>query len=407
MAGPPIEPALAIADRTSHPPRDEKSIPFVFRSHQNVDCPSAMKRSLFFLLTAALLLGCLESARSQTPALPKAQIVLFTPSDVSPPPPKSFGPRLHQFGEYAEKFFYDEMKRWGYGTKRKEIFERGPDGKISVLTVKGDLKAAGGEYRKKWISRQVLDKLKSEHQVTPAGDLFWIFVYVGDPPAKHSNYRGTGDSKNGGWAVLNYTNLPGKITLEKPIVSPLHDKLTLKGCIHEFGHALGLPHIGPKVDYGLGNTLMGPITRTYRSQGHPNDNEAYLSEASAAILSAHPIFTGDPSFRNKLPKTVFHDLKVTRSPAGTAISVSGRLETNHEVHRIVVIDDRANKPGAYWVKGYVTAPGADATFSLDIAKPQQCRGQLKLLVVYTNGAVTGGGLKRGIGSAKLVPYQFP
>ena len=35
----------------------------------------------------------------------------------------------------------------------------------------------------------------------------------------HEGYRGSGNSKDGGWAVLNYTNLPGAISLRSPMVS--------------------------------------------------------------------------------------------------------------------------------------------------------------------------------------------
>ncbi|MDV6032581.1 MAG: hypothetical protein F9B45_21350 [Phycisphaera sp. RhM] len=97
--------------------------------------------------------------------------------------------------------------------------------------------------------------------------------------------------------MLNNTNLPGKISPRSPMVTPLNDKLTLKGCIHEFGHGLGLPHIGPKVELGKGNTVMGPVNRIYAYHKMPNRTKAYLSEASAAILSTHPVFTGNGTKR--------------------------------------------------------------------------------------------------------------
>ena len=40
---------------------------------------------------------------------------------------------------------------------------------------------------------------------------------------------------------------------------PELNNMAIKGTIHEFGHALGLPHIGPRPGRKLGNTLMGPI----------------------------------------------------------------------------------------------------------------------------------------------------
>ena len=358
-----------------------------------------------FAIAVGLVVFSMAQLAAQNVAVPKAQIVLFTPSDVPPPPEKAYRERLDQFGRFAEQFFNQGLKDWGYAPQRKEIFERDPDGKISVIYVQGDLPVAGDQYTRKWISTQVYDKLKSEHNLKPAGDLFWIFVYIGDPPAKHSNYRGSGNSKDGGWAVLNYTNLPGKISLDGDVVSDFHDKLFLKGCIHEFGHALGLPHIGPKIELRKGNTLMGPVTRIYVANKMPNETKAYLSEASAAILSAHPVFTGDPTARNKLPKTEFKQVKTSYDKKAHSISVTGKLESNHPVHKIVVIDDRDDKIGGYWVKGFVADLDDQSKFSLDIPNPNPS-GQLRVLAVYENGAFTGDGKKHGIDSATTVPYSF-
>lgn len=344
---------------------------------------------------------------AQGPVVPKAQVVLFTPSDVTAPSPDVYLPRLHDFGLYAEVFFNKGLRDWGHHPKRKEIFERDQNGKITVIHVKGDLKAAGDEYKKQWISRQVLGKLRSEHKITTAGNLFWIFVYLGDPPAKHSNYRGSGNSRDGGWAVLNYTNLPGKVDLAQDAVSSFHDRLFLKGCIHEFGHALGLPHIGPKTELGKGNTLMGPITRIYAYHKKPDRTKAYLSEASAAILSAHPVFTGDPTLRRKLPQTSFADLKADYDQRANGVSVTGQINANHDVHRIIVVDDANDKIGGYWVKAFVAKPGPQGKFAVSIPRPQKCSGKMKVLAVHTNGAFTGNGQKHGIESASLLSYSFP
>ncbi|MCA9136693.1 MAG: hypothetical protein KDB00_08040 [Planctomycetales bacterium] len=349
------------------------------------------------------LFGC-ASVVAQNTFIPEAQIVLFTPSDIKPPPREDYLPRLNLFGLYAEQFFHDGLKDWGYQPARKEIFNRDADGKITVIHVKGDLPAAGGSYKDKWISAQVHDKLKSDHGIKIAGNLYWIFVYVGDPPVRHDNYRGSGNSKDGGWAVLNYINVSSKVSLGDEMVSRLHDDLTLKGCIHEFGHALGLSHIGPKVELRKGNTLMGPVNRIYAAQKLPNRTKAYLAEANAAVLSTHPIFTGDASQRNKLPETDFQQIKVSFNRRSRTMDVTGRLKSSDQVHRIIVIDDRDDKIGAYWVKGYVAELDARSGFSVSIPQPGPT-GSLKILAVYTNGAYTGDGMKRGIESAHVVPYS--
>ena len=72
---------------------------------------------------------------------------------------------------------------------------------------------------------------------------------------------------------------------------------------------------------------------------------------------------------------------------------------------MIVIDDRDDKIGGYWVKAFVTEVDKQSRFSVSIPQPGRS-GQLKVLAVYTNGAFTGDGKKRGIGSATLVPYSF-
>ena len=248
--------------------------------------------------------------------------------------------------------------------------------------------------------------LREQHNVKTQGNLFWIFVYVGDPPAKHDVYRGAGNSKNGGWSALNYTNIEGKISINQPMVSRFHNEIFLKGCIHEFGHALGLPHIGPKIELRKGNTLMGPVTRIYAQHKMPKQNHAYLSEFSAAVLSQHPVFTGNTPYRTKLPKTQFSETKLTYSVAKRSVVVTGKLESDGTVHRVLLIDDRDDKPAAYWVKGYVTKTDSEGQFKFDVPRPKACKGTMKLLAVYTNGAFTGNGEKYGDQSATDLPYVF-
>lgn len=76
------------------------------------------------------------------------------------------------------------------------------------------------------------------------------------------------------------------------LVSSEHNKFLLKGCIREFSHGVGLDHIGPKPELRLGNTLMGPIQRSMSGK-KDSKTMGCLSEANAAILSVHPIFSGN------------------------------------------------------------------------------------------------------------------
>ncbi|MEM9588472.1 MAG: hypothetical protein AAGA03_14405, partial [Planctomycetota bacterium] len=79
--------------------------------------------------------------------------------------------------------------------------------------------------------------------------------------------------------------------------------------------------------------------------------------------------------------------------------------SDHPVHRIVVVDDRDDKVGSYWVKGFVAQLDEESRFSVSIPNPGR-KGKLKLLAVFQNGAFTGNGFKRGIESGTIVPYSF-
>jgi len=82
----------------------------------------------------------------------------------------------------------------------------------------------------------MIQKLVREHGIPQNSNLWWIFVYLGDGPARFPNFRGTGDSKLGGWAILNYDASPGEIRLDKELAEGFHDDFMLKGAMHELGH---------------------------------------------------------------------------------------------------------------------------------------------------------------------------
>ena len=104
-------------------------------------------------------------------------------------------------------------------------------------------------------------------------------------------------------------------------------KLMLKGMLHELGHAFGMPHIGPlKVD-DAGNTLMGPTHKHHRHVTGREEQRVYLSEAEAAMLSAHPAFRGVPYKRVRLPKVEVEDVTYKVVRRDKAIMVSGRVSS--------------------------------------------------------------------------------
>ncbi len=356
--------------------------------------------------TALLMLAMQPVANrahaQQDPKLPTIRIIFFTPSDVSPP--EGVNERLTQIAKYTEAFFFKWMKHWGYEPAAEHMFQWNADGTVEVLFAKGDQpadKVVDGSFRPKMIQQ-----LTKEHKIPRNGNINWIFVYKGDPPARFDKFVGSGNSKAGGWATANYLSAAGSIRLDKDIAEGFHDDFALKGCIHEFGHALGLPHQGPRLKHKAGNTLMGPVTRIWeRELGH-KDGRGYLSEGSAAMLWKHPIFSGTARKRGEMPRLNMLKFEPSFEARKLQIEINGRVASDAKVHSVIVIDDMDKKPGAYWVRPYVSRVDKDGNFQVIIDEPIDSGGTYRVMFCFDNGVVTGDGKRHGTVGAIDKKYTY-
>ena len=78
------------------------------------------------------------------PPPPTIRIILFTPSDRTPP--AGVPHRLTQIADATERFLFGEMKRWNYPPAVARLFRRNPDGTVEVIYVKGDRPASDPFY---------------------------------------------------------------------------------------------------------------------------------------------------------------------------------------------------------------------------------------------------------------------
>lgn len=357
---------------------------------------------IFFwgLLTPSILFAQSEKT---DPKLPTLRIIFFTPADVDPP--ANAEERLTEVAKYTENFFVKWMKHWKYEPAREKIFQWKPDGNVEVLFAKGDQKAAtytDGSFRPKAV-QQIIRKYK----VPRNGNINWFFVYKGDPPTRFAHYKGAGNSKQGGWAVCNFHSSDGKISLKTDIAEGFHQDFTLKGCIHELGHGVGLPHLGPRMKRDLGNSLMGPVTRIWEKFRGPKDRRAYLTEASAAMLWKHPLFTGTSKNRSEFPaKIQLANYKAAFNRKSKTITVSGKLISDRSAHSVILVDDMDNKPGEYWKRAYVGRIQKDGSFSTEIDEPVPSGGKFRILFCFDNGIVTGTGKGHALNAAIEKSYRY-
>ncbi|WP_298859812.1 hypothetical protein [uncultured Gimesia sp.] len=361
-----------------------------------------MRYLILFVLLASFPISAFGQAK-----MPQIQIVFFTPADVDAP--AGVSRRLTQVADYTEAMLVKWMKVWDYSPKREQIFQRNSDGSVKILFVKSPETLASGKFPLKGgnLSRKGKLLAVQKFKIPKNLDVWWVWVYVGDPPMKYSSYLGAGSAATGGLSQVNYTNLPGEISPADKLAKPFLKELTLKGTIHEFGHALGLPHNGPLVKLDLGMPLMGATIANYRRVMKNREARGYVTEASAAILWKHPLFTGTAHRRYLIPKVEWHAIAVKNDHKKRVAHLTGRITSNIPAHSIIVYDTAPDVRTQYFQKPYVARVEKDGTFDITISEPVsvQAKGVFKIVACCENGTMTGDGKDRGLKSAHEIKYR--
>jgi hypothetical protein len=323
------------------------------------------------------------------PPPPTIRLILFTASDRTPP--KGVSHRLTQIADAAERFFFSEMKRWKYPPAVTRLFRRNPDGTVEVTYVKGDRPAADPFYAKAQCDAEAREKAKKQLRLEGEGHILWTFVYLGDRPERFKDWGGSGCARDGGSGVVNYDTIPGEIRPDLGLNMGFNSEYFLKGTIHELGHALGLPHIGPDPALNLGNSLMGANQSVYIERKQPHADQVYLTEASAAILWKHPLFSNTTKDRQRQPSVKLVDYRPAYSRASNRITLSGKLISDMHAHSVVVFDNLGKPKDVYWYRSHVARIAADGTFRVPIDQPARADGQLRIFFCFDNGSFTGDG----------------
>lgn len=349
---------------------------------------------LLFVLQAALADGAgrdtiQNAVKGLQEGAPTVRIVFFTPSDLAMP--DGARERLTKIVDATEKTFFTGMNRWGYPPTSKSLFRCEPDGLVEVLNVQGDLPLSSGKYAKPGYAKDVIQRASEQYHVTVEGQVWWIFIYLGDGRHLFSDYRGTGNPRDGGWAMVNYDKMPGEIRPDLGLVDGFNGEFFLKGTIHELGHAFGLPHVGPDLSLGLGNSLMGPTTAAYARRKYLKADQIYLTESSAAMLWMHPVFSGTAMGRAHLPSVRLTDYKPVFDQTNDAVTISGKLIADQPAHSVVLIDGQGRPRDQYWVQSHAVRISHDGTFQIKINKPAKVNGHYRILFCFDNGLVTGDG----------------
>ena len=346
-----------------------------------------------FVILAAFLAPVVVDADDRTP--PAVRVVFFTPSDLAEPP--GVAERLTRVAAAAERFLFDGMKQQGYPAAVDRLFRRTPNGEVEIIRVQGDEPASTPRYQKPAAHIEAIDQARQQAGIKGEGDVWWVFMHIGQNPVRFAEWAGAGDPVGGGWAIVNYDAAPGAIRPEASLTSGFNADFFLKGAIHELGHALGLPHVGPDLTLGLGNSLMGPNNSVDAARKHPHADLVYLTESSAAMLWKHPLLSGSTADRDRRPEGIkLVAWKPTFSRTANQITLNGQVAARPMPHSVIVRDDLGRPQDDYWHVAHVARVAADGTFKLTIDRPVRAAdGRYEIEFAFPNGMTTGDGIHLG------------
>ena len=353
---------------------------------------------LFLVTSESALTGQQRQPEKDKDAV--LRVVFFCPSDVEPP--EGVKERLEQYIDYAQDFYSKWMKHWGYECTGILPVKRDADGTPEILFVKGLHTEASGAYRELGFQNEVINSACREHSLNPKGQVWWIFTYKG--PEKRG-FRGGGNARRGGISTaIYYPEAEANLKLEDHLGGPNVPK-NAKACIHELGHALGLPHIGPVESDRMGNSLMGPIVKAFAAR-FPNEERVYLTKASAAMLWKHPLFDGSGENRDHAPEFTIKSFKVSPSRSRKSLVVRGSIETQDNVHSIVIAKESKLTQSEYWRKCYATRVSDDGSFEVEISELDRADGLLRIVCCFENGSVVGAESRYGLGNGFVKQYSY-
>jgi hypothetical protein len=199
--------------------------------------------------------------------------------------------------------------------------------------------------------------------------------------------------------------LEGHLDIDDHLGGDAAMEMKSKAAIHELGHAFGLPHIGPLSSDKLGNSLMGPVIRAYRSR-YPNEPRVYLTRASAAMLWKHPLFSGTTKDREIVPTLELRNFLVKHNADAKSMTVTGKVDSNYRAHSVVIANESKANRSDYWRKCFVGRVAEDGSFKVEITELDHADGQLKIVACFNNGAIVGSRPGLGLATGFIKLYEF-
>jgi len=359
--------------------------------------PTATIRALLVVV----VVSCFASDAFAAEA--RVRIVFFTPSDVDPP--ENVPQRMKQVVDAGQAFYGRWMQHWGYEPEQVLPIDRDEQGRPVVYFVRGEETAASGKYDEIGYHGMIRETAIMQYGIPRDGSTWWLFVYGTNLRASRG-WGGWQDRNGNGIAMLVWHDFDEPLPDDDRIAGGVADRINLKGYLHELGHTMSLPHIGPSDRHGLGMSLMGPNARSYRSARSNQEDRVYLTPAVAALIWKQPQMTGRFETELQLPKFNLRGFAARFDRRQRRFVLSGRLSSDIAAHSVVAIDLPETGLGDYWKKTYCTRLDENGAFTLPIDELEQSSGVVKVVFCFDNGVFTAKETGVGFRNALEVPYRF-
>jgi hypothetical protein len=312
---------------------------------------------------------------------------------------------MQEVVDYGQAFYGHWLQHWDFEPENVLPIDRDEDGIPVIYFIRGAEPAASGQYDKVGIQGAIREQAISEHSIPREGSSFWIFVY-GTKLRASRGWGGWDDERGNGLTLLVWQTAEGNVHADDPLAGGVPELINLKGYLHELGHTMNLPHIGPTEKQDLGMSLMGPNARTYRQARSNLEERVYLTPATAALIWKQPQMTGRYAGNPEVPKVDVRNFRTVYNARDERFQLTGRLVSNVAAHSIVAIDIPSEGPGDYWKKAYMARLTDEGEFELFVDELLPASGVMKVVFCFENGAFTGTGAGLGFRHAAEIPYEF-
>lgn len=317
----------------------------------------------------------------------KLNVVYFVPSDAEPN--ADYQQRISTILLRHQMFVCKWMKFWGYESKSFGLPMQ-DNGMVDITYIDG--KKTTDEYPYSnggTILQAEIKQYFKDNGLTFFSDHCLVMIAVnadiasGDPGPKVPYY---------GWGTWCFaSDYPGMDynELGKDTDASLRATEKIGGMLHELGHAMNQPHVGPtysqKHSTSYGMTMMGSNQQTYGRR------PTFMHETSAAIFNNCQV--------SSLTKKDFYtettaSLKVTSIKSeGGQCTVKGNFESNRTVTEVFVNLHNPDEPlfgssGGYSSLAFVTKPVGNTfeiTFPIKELRVNTYDYQLGFCLVMDNG----------------------